>query len=191
MTKGQRHEVIYQKIKRLYDTKNADYNDSFAQARKEVPCYTLGKLYDKFSRFKHLSINGENNQVISETIEDTLLDLANYAMMELVERSMGEVYTPEEVKVEGKVEININIDPEEDYEDDEELDLGGNELDLGADKDLSAYNKTSLVEVAKALGLKVNKKMSREVLVSAIESKPKDEVEELLEDLFGDGNDED
>lgn len=79
------HGNICDSLKELYRRKNADYGDSFAKARKEVPFYTLGKLYDKFNRYKHIALTGEQN-VSDETIEDTLLDLANYAIMEVAER---------------------------------------------------------------------------------------------------------
>ena len=80
------HKEICLKLSKIYEQKNADYNDSFAKARKEVQNYTLGKLYDKFERFKQLSKH--ENQVKSESIEDTLFDLANYAILELIEREI-------------------------------------------------------------------------------------------------------
>ena len=53
MNKLEIHAGICDGIKDLYQRKNADYGDSFAKARKAVPNYTLGKLYDKFSRTGH------------------------------------------------------------------------------------------------------------------------------------------
>jgi len=80
------HAEICDNIKDLYKRKNADYGDSFAMARKEVPNYTLGKLYDKFKRYMTLTVNGEQTAQVDETLDDTLMDLANYAIMELTER---------------------------------------------------------------------------------------------------------
>ena len=80
------HQEICQKLNKIYEQKNTDYGDSFCKARKEVQNYTLGKLYDKFERFKQLSKH--DNQVKSESIEDTLMDMANYAIMELLERQI-------------------------------------------------------------------------------------------------------
>lgn len=79
------HSEICDTIKELYIKKNADYGNSFGNARKAVPFYTLGKLYDKFSRINKLMRDPARN-VFDETIEDTLLDLANYCIMELAER---------------------------------------------------------------------------------------------------------
>ena len=43
------HHEICDNIKEVYENKNSDYGNSFAIARKKVPFYTLGKLFDKFS----------------------------------------------------------------------------------------------------------------------------------------------
>ena len=88
MNKLEVHAGICDGIKDLYARKNADYGDSFAKARREVPNYTLGKLYDKFSRYMNLSRLGEQNAQVDESLDDTLMDLANYAIMDLTERKM-------------------------------------------------------------------------------------------------------
>lgn len=82
------HAGICDSIKNLYQRKNADYGDSFGKARKAVPNYTLGKLYDKFSRYMNLILNGEGSAQVDESLDDTLMDLANYAIMELTERKL-------------------------------------------------------------------------------------------------------
>lgn len=85
MSAVKEHGEICDYLKELYAKKNADYGDSFAKAREEVPFYTLGRLYDKFNRVKNLMLNGGVRKVSDETIVDTLLDLANYAIMEVAE----------------------------------------------------------------------------------------------------------
>lgn len=70
----------------IYSRKNADYGDSFAKVRKEVPNAILVRLMDKMERIKTLLFNGERLQVADEKVDDTLLDLANYCLMEVVER---------------------------------------------------------------------------------------------------------
>lgn len=84
------HKGICTELHDLYVRKNADYGNSFATARKEIPFYTLGKLHDKFSRYKNLCLNGGDTKVKDETIADTLLDLANYCIMELTEMVVDE-----------------------------------------------------------------------------------------------------
>lgn len=51
-----------------------------------MPCI---RLEDKLNRLKALTRNG-NQQVNDESIDDTLMDLANYAIMTLVERRIAE-----------------------------------------------------------------------------------------------------
>lgn len=87
MNKYEMHKQIVAELSETYRKKNADYGDSFAHARKEVPHYTLGRIYDKFSRYKNLSLSGRASE-IDETVTDTLLDMANYCIMEVIELTM-------------------------------------------------------------------------------------------------------
>ena len=78
------HHVLCDELKYTYERKNADYGNSFSKARKIIPNYTLGKLYDKFSRYSNLVTSDKSAQV-DESIMDTLLDMANYCIMEVAE----------------------------------------------------------------------------------------------------------
>lgn len=71
----------------VYVAKNHDYGNSFAMTRGIVPGTILVRLYDKLNRLRSLLIGGKA-KVKDESIADTLLDLANYAVMELVEMEM-------------------------------------------------------------------------------------------------------
>lgn len=73
-----------------YQRRIHDYGNTFAAARREIPCYTAGRLYDKVSRLIALSRDGETAWVRSETIDNALLDLADCALMEYVERRVDE-----------------------------------------------------------------------------------------------------
>lgn len=69
----------------LYAQKNKDYGDSFHQSFKEEGlAMSRIRLGDKFNRFKNLSRNPEQ-MVADESIKDTLIDLANYALMTVME----------------------------------------------------------------------------------------------------------
>lgn len=68
-----------------FDAKNGDYGDAFAKVRREYPNAVLIRLMDKLERLKTLYA-GNEQQVSEETIEDTLLDMSNYADMEIIER---------------------------------------------------------------------------------------------------------
>lgn len=87
MNKVQIHKDICEALTELYAKKNADYGDSFANLRREVPNAILVRIYDKYSRLKNL-LNGGEQLVNDESIEDTLSDLANYCLLELVERKI-------------------------------------------------------------------------------------------------------
>lgn len=83
------HAKICQSMTDLYERKNHDYGDSFAKIRKEFDNAILIRIYDKFSRLKTLK-SGATQKVSDESIKDTLFDLANYCIMELVEMEVDE-----------------------------------------------------------------------------------------------------
>ena len=82
--KIKKHKLICEKLNKLYEAKNADYGDSFGKSYKEygltMPCI---RLEDKLNRLK--SLNFSKSAKVNENIEDTLMDLANYAIMTLIE----------------------------------------------------------------------------------------------------------
>lgn len=69
----------------LIDTqkrKNADYGSSFDQTLDEFGLVASAtRMSDKFNRFKSLMRYGSSARVEDEKIEDTLMDLAAYAIM--------------------------------------------------------------------------------------------------------------
>lgn len=84
-TKVQMHREICEEINDLYARKNHDYGDSFHQTFvEEGMAMARIRLGDKFNRFKTLSRSGEQ-KVDDESIRDTLIDLANYAIMTVLE----------------------------------------------------------------------------------------------------------
>lgn len=80
------HEKICKELNALYSMKNHDYGDSFRKTRSIVPDSILVRLHDKLGRLDSLLMAPESAKVKDESIDDTLMDLANYAIMELVER---------------------------------------------------------------------------------------------------------
>ncbi len=85
-TKTQIHKEICNELNELYQRKNNDYGDSFGQSFKEEGmAMSRIRLGDKFNRFKTLTRNGHHQQVNDESVRDTLIDLANYAIMTIVE----------------------------------------------------------------------------------------------------------
>ena len=85
MSKVERHAAICAEINKLYEQKNHDYGDSFHQTFvEEGMAMARIRLGDKFNRFKTLSRSGDQ-QVKNESMRDTLIDLANYAIMTVLE----------------------------------------------------------------------------------------------------------
>ena len=87
--KIQLHKEICNELNLIYEKKNHDYGDAFAKLRQEVPTAILVRIFDKYSRLKNL-LQGAEQKVNDESIEDTLRDLANYAIMQLVEMRVEE-----------------------------------------------------------------------------------------------------
>lgn len=84
-SKLEQHAMICDEIKELYRKKNADYGDSFHTTfLEEGMAMSRIRLTDKLERFKRLTKSNEQN-VKDENIRDTLIDLANYAIMTILE----------------------------------------------------------------------------------------------------------
>ena len=84
-SKTEKHKLICEKLNKLYEAKNADYGDSFGKSYKEYGLtMSCIRLEDKLNRLKSLNFS-RTIKVKNESIEDTLMDLANYAIMTLIE----------------------------------------------------------------------------------------------------------
>ena len=90
MNKVELHQQICIALNEIYKIKNNDYGDSFAKLREEIPSAVLVRIYDKYSRLKTLKLDKEKAMVKDESIKDTLMDLANYCIMELIEMLVDE-----------------------------------------------------------------------------------------------------
>ena len=80
-----RHYAICHKLNQVYKAKNHDYGDSFGDTYKKLGIISaVTRLSDKMNRIISLAVS-HDAQVKDEKIEDTLLDMANYAIMTLIE----------------------------------------------------------------------------------------------------------
>lgn len=84
--KVEAHRNICEELNIVYEAKNHDYGDSFAKVRSEFPNSVLIRIADKFERLKQL-MNGAK-PLVKESIEDSFLDMANYCIMEVIERRL-------------------------------------------------------------------------------------------------------
>lgn len=77
-------------LKRMDDThtrKNNDYGDAAYQGYKKYgDYYFLVQLHNKLSRLESLTVENKKLLVKDESVDDTLLDMANYAVMYLESR---------------------------------------------------------------------------------------------------------
>ena len=87
MNKVKIHKSICDGLHEIYQQKNTDYGDSFTKVRNEYSNAILIRLMDKLERLKTL-YRANEIKVIDESINDTLIDLANYAILELIERQV-------------------------------------------------------------------------------------------------------
>ncbi len=82
------HKNLCDKTHVLYENKNADYGDSYAQMRRRYPNVICMKLWEKVNRLCNIMDNPDNQKVMDESEDDTLMDIADYALMELTERQI-------------------------------------------------------------------------------------------------------
>ena len=81
----QEHMRIATELNELYERKNKDYGDSFHTSFiEEGMAMVRIRLGDKLNRFKTLTKSNQQ-EVKDESIRDTLIDLANYAIMTVME----------------------------------------------------------------------------------------------------------
>jgi NTP pyrophosphatase (non-canonical NTP hydrolase) len=83
-SKPERHAEICGELNAIYRRKNADYGDSFGETFRKLGIISaITRITDKVNRLQSLS--KKTAQVQDESIRDTLYDLANYAIMAVIE----------------------------------------------------------------------------------------------------------
>lgn len=88
MTKYDKLKDLTNEILGIYVKKNTDYGDSFSKSYKEFGIIApVVRMSDKMERIKQLS-KAEDIKVKDESLHDTLIDMANYALMTAVEMEL-------------------------------------------------------------------------------------------------------
>ena len=89
ISKVDRMKELAEKIAETYRRKNADYGDSFGISVHKYGIITaLTRMSDKWNRLENLILNMDKNSVpnvADESVLDTLLDMATYALMTYME----------------------------------------------------------------------------------------------------------
>ncbi|MDK2830090.1 MAG: hypothetical protein PWP67_2924 [Clostridium butyricum] len=85
--KAEKHKEICERLNQIYQAKNRDYGNSFGEMYKKLGIISaITRMGDKYNRLVNLCTKSESErQVKDETIKDTLMDLANYAIMTIIE----------------------------------------------------------------------------------------------------------
>lgn len=83
-SRTKKHRKVIEEIHETFKIKNADYGNSFGEQYEEYGILSaVIRLDDKMRRLKQLM--KQEAQVKDESIRDTVLDLANYAIMTVME----------------------------------------------------------------------------------------------------------
>lgn len=84
MNKYEKHMEICEQLNQIYRDKNHDYGDSFGETFEKLGIISaVTRITDKVNRLQILCT--KESKVKDESIRDTLMDLANYAIMTLIE----------------------------------------------------------------------------------------------------------
>lgn len=85
------YQYILSNLEDTYKRKNSDYGNSVGDTYEKFGDISfLTRITDKYNRILSLADKGETGQVKDEALEDTILDLANYCLLWLVEREYAE-----------------------------------------------------------------------------------------------------
>lgn len=168
-TKINLHKGKCEQLNSLYAAKNSEYGDSFSQTLQSRGLVALAiVLESKLNRLDTLISSQEAPQ--HESIDDTLMDIANYCLLALVERDLQKKEPSEEKTKNPKKE---NKKEKKAQAENKPID------DLG----LSGFNKTDLAGIMVSLGLKAPnnpKKANKGDMISQILSCGKKKVLSLL-----------
>lgn len=82
------YDYLLNNLAETYKAKNNDYGNSVADTYEKFGCVSfLVRITDKYNRLLTLcNSNAPEQKVKDEKIDDTILDLANYCLLWLVER---------------------------------------------------------------------------------------------------------
>lgn len=84
-TDADHFKEITKRMTDVFRKKNHDYGNSFELSLDEEGLAAARiRMGDKWNRFKNLSKGDKRAQVNDESLRDTLLDLANYAIMTII-----------------------------------------------------------------------------------------------------------
>lgn len=124
INKTQIFSTITAKMDDLYAAKNTDYGDSFGQTFEKLGIISaVTRINDKYNRLVSLATKPSDEiKIKDEKIEDTLMDMACYCVMTLVELQLSNQQNHDDNVMANEVEVPDitvpNITPSTDIYDD-------------------------------------------------------------------------
>ena len=87
MDRIQMHKDICKELNETYEKKNHDYGNSFGETFDKLGVISaVTRISDKYNRLVSLCTKSEEERKVKdESITDTLLDMANYCIMTVIE----------------------------------------------------------------------------------------------------------
>ena len=80
---------ITDEMNALYERKNHDYGSSFSETYEKLGIVSAAtRMYDKMNRIVSI-VSKKEQKVNDESLRDTLIDIANYAVMTIIEIDNG------------------------------------------------------------------------------------------------------
>ena len=113
------YQYILSNLEDTYKKKNSDYGNSVGDTYEKFGDISfLTRITDKYNRILSLADKGECGEVKDEALEDTILDLANYCLLWLVEREYAgqqkEVKPTKDIQLETSHQVsnynNVNTE---------------------------------------------------------------------------------
>lgn len=87
MNRVQKHKELCEQLNKIYAQKNHDYGNSFGETFDKLGIISaVTRISDKYNRLVSLCTKPEEERKVKdESITDTLIDMANYCMMTIIE----------------------------------------------------------------------------------------------------------
>lgn len=85
--KNTKHKKICEQLNKIHFQKSCDYGDSFGETFRKLGIISaVTRISDKYNRLVSLCTKSKEEQKVKdESITDTLLDMANYCIMTIIE----------------------------------------------------------------------------------------------------------
>lgn len=97
MDRVQKHKDICNELNDVYASKNSDYGNSFGDTFDKLGIISaITRISDKYNRLVSLCTKSEEERKVKdESITDTLLDMANYCIMTVIEMHKNDNKIPD------------------------------------------------------------------------------------------------